>query len=39
LKERAGPAAARVEVGDTEAAGHAERNAVPTRLELGAAGS
>jgi len=39
LKERAGPAAARVEVGDTEAAGHAERNAVPTRLELGAVGS
>jgi hypothetical protein len=26
-------------VGDTEAAGHAERNAVPTRLELGAVGS
>jgi hypothetical protein len=39
LKERAGTAAARVEVGDTEAAGPAERNAVPTRLELGAAGS
>ena len=39
LKERAGPAAARVEVGDTQAAGGAERNAVPTRLELGAAGS
>ena len=39
LKERAGPAAARVEVGDTQAAGRAERNAVPTRLELGAAGS
>jgi hypothetical protein len=39
LKERAGTAAARVEVGDTEAAGRAERNAVPTRLELGAAGS
>jgi hypothetical protein len=38
LKERAGAAAARVEVGDTEAA-RAERNAVPTRLELGAAGS
>jgi hypothetical protein len=39
LKERAGTAAARVEVGDTEAAAGAERNAVPTRLELGAAGS
>jgi uncharacterized protein involved in outer membrane biogenesis len=39
LKERAGTAAARVELGDTEAAGRAERNAVPTRLELGAAGS
>jgi hypothetical protein len=39
LKESAGPAAPRVEVGDTEAAGRAERNAVPTRLELGAVGS
>ncbi len=39
LKERAGTAAARVEVGDTEAAGRAERTGVPTRLELGAAGS
>jgi uncharacterized protein involved in outer membrane biogenesis len=39
LKERAGEAAARVEVGDTRAAGRTERNAVPTRLELGAAGS
>ena len=39
LKERAGTAAARVEVGDVEAAAGAERNAVPTRLELGAAGS
>ncbi len=38
LKERAGTAAARVEVGDTEAAGRAERNSVPTRLELGAVG-
>jgi uncharacterized protein involved in outer membrane biogenesis len=39
LKERAGTAAARVEVGDTEAARRAEPNGVPTRLELGAAGS
>jgi hypothetical protein len=39
LKEGAGAAAARVEVGDTEAAGRAERNAIPTRLELGAVGS
>jgi hypothetical protein len=39
LKERAGGAAARVEVGDTQAASRLERNAVPTRLELGAAGS
>ncbi|MGH7391628.1 MAG: hypothetical protein ACREM3_19535 [Candidatus Rokuibacteriota bacterium] len=39
LKERAGAAAARVEVGETQAAGRAERNAIPTRLELGAAGS
>ncbi|HEU4371836.1 MAG TPA: DUF748 domain-containing protein [Methylomirabilota bacterium] len=39
LKEGAAPAAARVEVGDTEAVGRAERSAVPTRLELGAAGS
>jgi len=38
LKERASAAAARVEVGDTEASSHADRNAVPTRLELGAAG-
>ena len=38
LKERASVAAARVEVGDTEASSHADRNAVPTRLELGAAG-
>jgi uncharacterized protein involved in outer membrane biogenesis len=38
LKERAGEAAARVVVGDTEAAGRVERNAVPTRLELGAVG-
>jgi len=38
LKERASAAAARVEVGDTEASGHADRNRVPTRLELGAAG-
>jgi uncharacterized protein involved in outer membrane biogenesis len=39
LKERAGNAAARIEVGDPEAVGRAERSAVPTRLELGAAGS
>jgi uncharacterized protein involved in outer membrane biogenesis len=39
LKERAGTAAARVEVGDTEAAGRAEGKAVPTRLELGVAGT
>jgi hypothetical protein len=39
LKERAGTAASRVEVGDTQAAGRAEPNAVPTRLELGAVGS
>jgi hypothetical protein len=38
LKERAGTAAARVEVGAAEAA-RADRNAVPTRLELGAASS
>jgi hypothetical protein len=39
LKERAGTAAARVEVGDMEVAGRAEQNGVPSRLELGAAGS
>jgi uncharacterized protein involved in outer membrane biogenesis len=39
LKERAETFADRVEVGDTEAAGRAERNAIPTRLELGAVGS
>ncbi|HSF05857.1 MAG TPA: DUF748 domain-containing protein [Methylomirabilota bacterium] len=39
LKERAGTGAVRVEVGTTEAADRAERNAVPTRLELGAVGS
>jgi hypothetical protein len=39
LKERAGAAADRVEVGGTETAGRADQNAVPTRLELGAAGS
>jgi hypothetical protein len=38
LKERAAEVAARVEVGAPEAAGRAERNAVPTRLELGVAG-
>jgi uncharacterized protein involved in outer membrane biogenesis len=39
LKERAGTAADRVEVGDIEPATRAERNAVPTRLELGAVGA
>jgi outer membrane protein OmpA-like peptidoglycan-associated protein len=39
LKEAAGQSAARVEVGDTQAAAKAERSAVPTRLELGAVGS
>jgi hypothetical protein len=39
LKEGAGTAAARVEAGDTEVAGRAERTAIPTRLELGAVGS
>jgi hypothetical protein len=39
LKERAGAAAARVEVGGTEAIGRAEGKTVPTRLELGVAGS
>jgi uncharacterized protein involved in outer membrane biogenesis len=38
LSEGAGAAAARVEVGDAESV-RAERNAIPTRLELGAAGS
>lgn len=38
LQESAGMDARRVEVGDTEAAGRAERNSVPTRLELGAVG-
>jgi uncharacterized protein involved in outer membrane biogenesis len=36
LKEASAGAAARVEVGPTESAESAERNAVPTRLELGA---
>jgi hypothetical protein len=39
LKESAGSSAERVEVGDSEAAAAAERNSVPTRLELGAVGS
>lgn len=39
LREGTGTAGARVEVGDTEAADRAERNLVPTRLELGAVGS
>ena len=38
FKERAGTAADRVDVGDTEAVGRAEGKAVPTRLELGVAG-
>lgn len=37
LKESAGVSADRMEVGDTEVADRAERNTVPTRLELGAA--
>jgi len=36
LNEGAGAAAARAQVGDTEAAAGAERKGVPTRLELGA---
>jgi outer membrane protein OmpA-like peptidoglycan-associated protein len=39
LKERAGNAATRVQVGAPEAVDRAERTAVPSRLELGAAGS
>ena len=39
LNQGAGAAAARVQVGDTEVAGGADRKAVPTRLELGAVGS
>ncbi len=39
LRERAGTAADRVQVGDTRAADRAEGDAVPTRLELGAVGS
>jgi hypothetical protein len=37
LRENAADSASRVDVGDTEAASRAERNTVPTRLELGAA--
>jgi hypothetical protein len=37
LKESAAESAGRVDVGDTEVAKGAERNTVPTRLELGAA--
>jgi hypothetical protein len=37
VKESAAESAGRVEVGDTETAKSAERNTVPTRLELGAA--
>jgi len=37
LKESAADVAARVDVGDTETVDRAERNTVPTRLELGAA--
>jgi hypothetical protein len=36
LNEGAGAAAARAQVGDTEAAAGAERKGIPTRLELGA---
>jgi len=39
LKERAGAAAERVEVGETKATDRVEKNAVPARLELGAVGS
>jgi uncharacterized protein involved in outer membrane biogenesis len=39
LRESAKTAADRVQVGDIDAAARAERNAVPTRLELGAVGS
>jgi hypothetical protein len=39
LKEAAAAAASRVEVGPAEAAGRAEPNSVPTRLELGAVGA
>ena len=39
LAEGAGGTAARAEAGDIEVAGHADRKAVPTRLELGAVGS
>jgi hypothetical protein len=39
LKESAADVAARVEVGNSEAVDRAERNTVPTRLELGAAGA
>jgi uncharacterized protein involved in outer membrane biogenesis len=37
LKDSAADVAARVDVGDTETVDRAERNSVPTRLELGAA--
>jgi hypothetical protein len=39
LNEGASTAAARVEVGATEAAGGADRKGIPSRLELGAVGS
>jgi hypothetical protein len=39
LKERAGAVAERVEVGETKATDRVEKNAVPSRLELGAVGS
>jgi hypothetical protein len=39
LKERAAGVADRVEVGETKAAGRADAQAVPARLELGAVGS
>jgi hypothetical protein len=39
MKERAGAAAARVEVGDPEAADRLDGKSVPARLSLGAVGS
>jgi hypothetical protein len=39
LSEGGGAAAARAQVGDTEAAGGADRKGIPTRLELGTVGS
>jgi len=39
LNESASMAAARIEVGATEAVGGAERKSIPSRLELAAVGS